>query len=152
MFGLFSVGSIEDYYETENLVAVSPDRSKLEKYVSDTIADYELHKLAYDKYCEIRRTMPKLDEVAPVKTKLGFTPKTRDEHKLAERNSSEYHAAYKSYCERSQAFERKQDEAAYLLMCRQEELWQTDVRKSDIIGYQTYHSPPEYKITEVEVW
>lgn len=152
MLGLFSIDKIEDYYEVDNLIAVSHDRAKLEKYIADAIADFELHKLAHEKYCEIRKTMPKFAEEAPVKRKLGFVPKTREEHKMAEQNAREYEALNRAYQAQYYAFERAQDEEAFVLMCRKEGLWQTDIKKSRVVGFQCYYSPPEYKIAEVEVW
>lgn len=152
MFGLFLIGSIEDYYEVDHLVAVSEDSNKLEVYIAKQHTDYELYKILKAKYWEIRNALPKFDEVAPVKLKLGFNPKTRAEHDIAALHAREHNEACKFYYERSFAFEHERNEEAYIKLCRQEELWQTDFDKNRVMGHSYYDKPPEYKIEEVEVW
>lgn len=152
MLGLFEISSIEDYYEVDSLVAVSTDRAKLDKYISDQTNEFHLYKSVYEKYGAVLASLPGFDETPPVKEKLGFIPKTGAEHKVAKDKAVAYKEALAAWTKRKYEYSARQSDEAYELTCQQLRLKVGEVEKSGIMGYHHYYKPPEFEIREVECW
>lgn len=152
MFGLFHIGLIEDYYEVDDLIAVSHDREKLEAYIQKRTEEFHFYKKLYEQYRAIESSLPEFTEPRPEKKKLGFNPKTKEEHALAKANASAFHSQQRAWDQRYNSFLSERSDKAFDLLCQQEGLDKTTVERNNIQGYHSYYQEPKYEIKEVEVW
>jgi hypothetical protein len=152
MFGLFCISQIEDYYDVDDLVAVSDDREKLEAYIQKRIEDFHFYKKLHEKYRAIKCSLPEFTEPRPEKKKLGFNPKTKEERAMVRANAEAFNSQQRAWDQRYHKFLSDQSNKAFDLLCEQEGLDKTAIEKDSIQGYHSYYSEPKYKIKEVEVW
>lgn len=151
MYGLFKNDMIEDFYEAPRLICVAHSREHLEHHIEEIKVKQAERARLIGVYRSIEKEFPEFDEPAPEWQKLGFSPKTREEHKLAEKNIANNNKLYQEYMKKREAYNIDRENQAWSLFLDIEGKHFTELNKKDIINkYNNSNNYPKMYIEEVK--
>jgi hypothetical protein len=154
VFALYC-GDNDDFSDPPFLVAVSPRRATLEDYVLKENARWAVREQVRARVWELLRDL-EFPNPYPVKMRLGFTPKTKEEHQAATSASRAYDKAVSDYQVVEKQWRITHQEAALANACKELGLDPVILVTLDLPRHFLFTSvpftPPTYTIEIVTYW